>query len=246
MVLHFCHASARGLSEFSSDVVAGVGEVGGAPGSDNIARNVLDSKKKSSEVVEDASKTGDVGDDIGDVLPRRRNISRGKSVARKKSKSPSIVKQKRKSCASGSKKDKVDALGSKDVIVDSIETKHVVTHLKINPSKRIGSKVQHFNENNVIKYLKVKFTVTPRFRAMQIMTKVGFANKRTHKDGIMLQDCMSSLQDVDDLEYGDLEVFMISKDSSGNTLIFRDDFESGVPSSTHVRSRKPCGLGRCF
>ena len=77
-------------------------------------------------------------------------------------------------------------------------------------------------------------------------SKVGFANKWTHKVGNMLRDYMPSLQDIDDLEYGDLEEFMISKDSSGNTLIFRDDFGSGVPSSTHIRSRKPCDLGRCL
>ena len=90
-------------------------------------------------------------------------------------------------------------------------------------------------------------TVTPRFRVMLVMTsKVGFANKWTHKVGNMFQDCMSSLQDIDDLEYGDLEVFMISKDSSGEAFISEDDLGSGYPSSTHIRSRKPCGLGRCF
>ena len=67
-------------------------------------------------------------------------------------------------------------------------------------------------------------------------SKVGFVNKWTHKVGNMLQDFMTSLQDIDDLEYGDLEVLMISKDSFGDALIFRDDLGSGVPSSTHIRS----------
>ncbi|XP_062087014.1 uncharacterized protein LOC133793736 [Humulus lupulus] len=114
------------------------GECGGVSGSE----------KKISGIVEDESKN--VGDDIGEILPRRSNITHLKSVARKKSKSPSSVARKTRKSPSTVKQTKDScASGSKDAGDDSHETKHVVlTILNVYPS---------FEERKKLAVKKFKF-----------------------------------------------------------------------------------------